>query len=463
MTPLHSSLLHAINRHRLINGGEHLVVGVSGGSDSVALLCLLADLLTDCRLTATYVDHGLRPAETTNERQLVRQLCRDLKLDCRIVDIDVAGERQRSGESLEACARRLRYQALEQVRIACGAELIAVGHTSDDQAEEVLIRLIRGTGLQGLAGMAWKNGRIIRPLLGIGKQELVDYLRTRGIAPCLDSSNLSEQFLRNRVRLDLLPLLERRYNNAIRKSLCNTATILAGDDDCLQGMVDAHYATLVAGTPAAELTLSLSAFGTLHLALQRRLLEKICWQSGSRPSFLHIENLLSLIASGDNGASLDLPAGLCARKSGQDLVFSVTGADPRTRHRAAFGPPLTIAGDGIHPVPSLSTKLELTLVAGWQQCRAQDLLIDADRAPFPWILREPLAGERFVPLGAPGSKKVSRLLSDRKVPRHQRHRYPVLSCDGAIFALPGLVIADGVKVTAQTSRFLAIGWRDNED
>ena len=459
-TPLHAAVLRAITDHHLVSGAAHLVVGVSGGSDSVALLHLLADLLPDCRLTAVYVDHGLRPEETVPEQQLVEHLCRQLAVECRTIAVDVAGERQRSGESVEACGRRLRYGVLEQVRAACDAESIAVGHTSDDQAEEVLIRLIRGTGLQGLAGMAWKSGRVIRPLLAITKQELAGYLQARGLASALDSSNLSTRFLRNRVRLELLPLLERSYNRAIRKNLRSLATICGGDDDYLRGIVDNHYKDLVTQAPGAGLTLLLPAFGELHRAVQRRLLEKICWQSGSRPSFRHIEDLLQCIASGKTGARIDLPGTVRAWKTGQSMVFSAGTGDPRSARRDQFGPPLILDGPGIHPLARHAASIEMALLPARQATGAKALLVDGDRAPFPLVLRAPNAGERFVPLGAPGSKKVSRLLSDRKIPRHRRHRYPVLVCGRDIIAIPGLVIGDRVRITERTTRVLAITWRD---
>jgi tRNA(Ile)-lysidine synthase len=461
-TPLHAAVRQAIIRHRLVTADAHLVVGVSGGSDSVALLHLLADLLHDCRLTAVYIDHGLRPEEAIHERQLVEDHCRRLAQDCRIVAVDVMDEQRRSGESLEACGRRLRYRALEQVRTACGAESIAVGHTSDDQAEEVLIRLIRGTGIRGLAGMTWKNGRVIRPLLEVSKEELANYLHSRGIASTVDSSNLSTRFLRNRVRLELLPLLERGYNSAIRKTLRNMAAICAGDDDYLRIIVDSHYGDLVSGTAGAGLTLSLAPFGKLHQAMQRRLLEKICWQSGSRPSFQHIEGLLQCITSGKNGARLDLPGSVWARKTGHTMVFSARAKPPRDTLPDRFGAPLTLDGPGIYPLPQLSASIELALVAPPGAADGGVLLVDAALAPFPLVLRAPAAGERFVPLGAPGSKKVNRLLSDRKIPRHRRHRHPVLACGPDIIAIPGLVISDHARISEQTRRVLAIAWRNEE-
>ncbi len=461
-TSLHAAVRLAISRHRLATADAYLVVGVSGGSDSVALLHLLADLLPGCRLTAVYVDHGLRPEEAIHERRLVEDHCRQLAQDCRIVTVDVREERRRSGESLEACGRRLRYRALEQVRSACGAEAIAVGHTSDDQAEEVLIRLIRGTGLQGLAGMAWKNGRIIRPLLGVSKQELVSYLHARGIAFTIDSSNLSTRFLRNRVRLELLPLLERGYNSAIRKTLRSMAAICSGDDDYLRIIVDRHYGDLVSGTTATGLTLSLAPFDDLHRALQRRLLEKICWQSGSRPSFRHIEDLLQCIASGKDGARLDLPGAIRARKIGQTMFFSARTGPPRHGQPERFGAALTFDGPGIYPLPHHAASIELALVPAPGSADSGALLIDGDLAPFPLVLRAPAAGERIVPLGAPGSKKVNRLLSDRKIPRHRRHRYPVLARGPDIVAIPGLVISDRVRISEQTRRVLVIVWRNEE-
>jgi tRNA(Ile)-lysidine synthase len=332
----------------LIHPESPVIVGVSGGPDSLALLHLLATALPTEKLVAVYVDHGLRPDETGAEIALVRHLAQRLVVGYEQVAVVVRETARATGASLEETARVLRYQALEKIRQQYQGCAIAVGHTADDQAEEVLIRLIRGSGRNGLAGMQPQNGWIVRPLLNEKKQTLLDYLQSEQIAFCHDSSNDDRAYLRNRVRLDLLPFLEDRFNASIRQTLLQTARILRDEDALLDTLTDQAFA-LVAGhhyavppphsPPAAPteppvLRLNLQTLRDQHPAIQRRILEKCCWQMEARPQFRQIELLLELIHSGQTGAEIHLSQGLRAQKGRQEIIFSYPQGKCSYRGRA---------------------------------------------------------------------------------------------------------------------------------
>ncbi|MDX1775594.1 MAG: tRNA lysidine(34) synthetase TilS, partial [Desulfobulbales bacterium] len=225
MHPLEKKTLKTIQQEGLLQAGEKIIVGVSAGPDSMALLHVLARLAPalDITLAAVYVNHGLRPHEAQKEKTLVESAANSLDVAFYAGSVDVRGFADREKLSLEHAARLLRYNFLEKTAREFRAHKIGVAHTADDQAEEILLRLIRGTARKGLSGMkTLRAGRIIRPFLKIGKTDLLAYLDTYTIPFMQDSSNLQHRYLRNRIRGELLPHLEERYNPDIRQTLLRT-------------------------------------------------------------------------------------------------------------------------------------------------------------------------------------------------------------------------------------------------
>ena len=238
--------------------------------------------------------------------------------------MEVVAYAREQGLSREHAARNLRYGFLTEVAAHHRATKIAVAHTADDQAEEILLRLIRGTGRAGLTGMArLRDGLVIRPFLEIAKEEILGYLAEENIPYCLDSSNRQRIYLRNRIRLDLLPYLQEHFNPNIGNSLRETAAILQGEEELLAGMASQAYAQVVAeeGGEPAGLTIQLADFLWQPLAIRRRILETACWRMGCRPSFRQIAQLLSLAETGAEGAGLHLAHGLRVVKAGGRLRF----------------------------------------------------------------------------------------------------------------------------------------------
>ncbi|MEW6519543.1 MAG: tRNA lysidine(34) synthetase TilS [Thermodesulfobacteriota bacterium] len=347
MHPLEKEMLSLIRAEGLVRPGETVVAGVSGGPDSMALLQLLAAAAPalGIRLIAVYVNHQLRPAEVEAEGRLVAQQAALLGASFATGSIDVAGEAQKRRISVEHAARELRYEYFDRVAEKFAAAKIAVAHTADDQAEEVLLRLIRGTGRTGLAGMKMlRAGRIIRPLLTTAKERLLAYLADRQIPFLIDSSNLQRDYLRNRVRLDLIPFL-RAFNPNISETLRQTAAVLRDEEMLLAALTDRAWQQLVTLLPAADggenlplVAVDLAGFLELDRGLQRRLAEKVFITLQSRPQFKKIEQILHVAAKGETGARLHFSQGLRLRKDRRQLLFGYPAGKTAARGDLDDGP-----------------------------------------------------------------------------------------------------------------------------
>ncbi len=458
-----------ITRRGLLNRHDAVIIGASAGPDSTALLVLLAeiDLALDC--LAVYIDHGLRAQETAAEIETVRRLALRFgaRFCCKAVPVQATA--RANGWSIEEAARILRYRALETIRAEAGAAAIAVAHTADDQVEGFLLRTIRGSGRKGLAGMPYRQGHVLRPLLDESKQTLVDFLRQRHIPFCLDSSNQDRRFLRNRVRLDLLPALEQDFNPAIRRTILQTMDILRQEEDLLDTLTRSALQPLPqfdrrenGAEPRQQMAVPLALFSGRHPAIRRRMLEQLAWRMAARFGFRQIELLLGLIDGGENGGEVHLGGGLRATKSTGRLLFSYPMG--RTAFRGSGRREVRVdeelSGPGTYLISALGRVLALAIEDRPASPRQQDrLFVDAGRIVFPLRLQAIAAGQRFTPFGLAGSKKVNRFLSDRGIPADRRHLFPALCCQGRIIALPGLAIDDEYRITATTRSVLAIDWR----
>jgi tRNA(Ile)-lysidine synthase len=459
---LHKRIKDVITSSSMLQEDRPVIIGVSGGADSISLLHILSFLFPATKRVAVYVDHGLRPNETEAEKKLVQEQVKICSAHYKTIAIDVQGEQKTKNCSLEEAARNLRYQALETIRVALQASAIAVGHTADDQAEEILLRLIRGSGSTGLSGMNLQRGHIIRPLLHERKNTLISYLKEQDIGYCLDSSNLDTRFLRNKIRLDLLPKLESDYNKSVRQTLLQTAAILAGEDNLLTELTENAFRKLVHRKPE-KLHLSLPDFLQEPLAIQRRILDKICWTLDSKPSFKKIESLLK-IALSQNRKELHLTGGLRAIREGKTLLFHRPSSQKGYRGPGIINrsfSPITLPGPGEYLVPELKRKLLLTKhQLSSELLDTPDIqLIDTETISFPLHLRHAKAGERFHPLGAPGKKKIFRFFSDHKISAMDRDNYPLLISNGKIAAIAGLRVAHEFRITDTTSHVLVLQWQ----
>lgn len=319
------SVRSTVAAHSMFRRGERVLIGVSGGPDSLALLSVLVALAPERRLhlRAAYVDHGLRPASARKEAAFVRRMGKRWGVPVRVVSRKV---KRGKGESLESAARRVRYGALTALAKKSGCGVIAVGHNADDQAETVLMWLIRGSGTAGLSGIppVREEGelRIVRPLLDCLRKEILAYLRRQGLRPLQDESNRSTRFLRNRIRHHLLGLLE-QYNPRLRAHLCATAQILREENHWLEEETGRIFSS-VARRQNGSVVFDLGRLKGLPPVVRRALLRSAVRRLQGNTQGLAYKNwmLLDRLAAGPASGGMDLPHGLKARiEKGSRLVL----------------------------------------------------------------------------------------------------------------------------------------------
>jgi len=316
LPPLVAAVARALREAELPARGETLVVGLSGGADSVALLDALA-LLRRPRgffLVAAHLDHGLRPG-SGDDAAFCARLCAQLDVPLRLARGDVRGRAAREGEGLEAAARRERYRFLRRVRREEQAAAVAVAHTRDDQAETLLLRLLRGAGATGLSAMRARRGRLLRPLLAVSREEVIAHLRERSLDWREDPSNAAPVHLRNRVRHELLPYLESRFNPRARAVIARAASLLADEAALLRREARALLASAARSEPGA-LVIRRSALARVPLPLARAAVREALRRSGGLRGVgaVHVERIVA-IARGPApaGRGLALPGGRAAR------------------------------------------------------------------------------------------------------------------------------------------------------
>jgi len=423
---LHQKVLHAIQQQALCQRNDCLIVGVSGGADSVALLDLLASL-PDFPLTLiiAHLNHQLRGEESTADESFVRELAARYQLSCEIRSSDIRQHAKQERMTLEEAGRMARYSFFEELRKHYCAAAVAVAHHADDQAETFLLRLLRGSGTTGLAAMApITQARVIRPLLELGRQELGDYLAAKQLAFREDSSNADHSYLRNRIRHELLPLLQ-SYNPAISHRLTATACLLGNDETLLSHCTETTF-NQMAGSGSGWTALPLAALRqephSLRLRLYRKAVETVL---GDLQSFelSHHQLLDTLVLKGTTGNRLDLPRRCIATLTAEHLLLArkelLSPAPPRS---------FTIDSPGCY---ELGNALTLTVdyaqpPASWQGLPDAVTYIDPDQAPFPWQVRPVLPGDRLELLGMSGSRAIQDILTDVKLPRHLRSCLPLI-------------------------------------
>lgn len=322
----------------MVRPGERVLVALSGGPDSLCLLAVLTALRTELsiEIEAVHVDHGLRP-EAADEALRVQDLCAKAGIPCVVRRVRVRDHASEEGCSIQEAARELRYAACYEVAEEVGADRIAMGHTADDQAETVLMRLLRGAGPTGLAGIPPVRGMVIRPLISVWREEVLAYCRSHDLPYIEDASNRSDKYLRNRVRHHLIPYLEKEYNPKIRGALCRLAEVLRADEDYLDAEVAMRYVSPELSGEVGPGWARFRAAGlrSLPLGLARRVLRHAYGKATGRmaPSFERLEAALTLAGPKARGGSrVELGGNVYVTRKGPWIELHAT--NPPTAHGA---------------------------------------------------------------------------------------------------------------------------------
>lgn len=410
--------------------GEHLLLAVSGGPDSMAMLAGVTELAgpNGWTVTAVHVDHGLRRAEGAAEGEQVAALAQRLGVACVRRTVAVP-----AGEGLEAGARRARYATIVAVAADVGATRICTAHTRDDQAETVLLRLLRGAGRRGLGGMRPRRGRLLRPLLGASRADVRRFLGERGVAAVVDRTNADLRHTRNRVRRLALPFLAAEFNPRLAERLAALAGRLRDEDDVLAALATERLAAL---SDADGLRTDVAREPP---AIARRVVR--AWLERGRRRGVdarHVERVLAL-AAGTGHGTIALPGATRVVREGTHLRRRAGRAAPAP---APFA--LRVVPGGTATAPDGSWSLALSAVRpradGELRAAGPHALFDAARLPAGLVVRPPRPGDR-VRIAGVGTRKLADVLVDRKVPRETRASLPVLVGDGVVLWVPGLVRA----------------------
>lgn len=434
---LEGHVLAYAHAHTMWKAGDSVLAAVSGGPDSLALLLFLASVRQKegIRLGCCCVNHHIRDV-AGDEADMVRRVCEELRVPCFVRDIDVPAYRDAHGGSLETVARELRYEALYDVMKRENYSRLAVAHHKNDQAETVLYRLIRGSGSRGLSGMHPVRGAVIRPFLSVTRADIAAYVAAFPYQPCHDETNDIPDGMRNKIRLELLPFLE-RYNPNMVTTLCRTAEGCDIDDSFITQAADA-FIKAEAKENDETVYLSREAFSKLHLAVARRAIRNISETlTGGVPDFDGTARICRLIAEGTTGDETS-SAGLLAEISYDRAFFSK--GNTRQKKQAE--------------------KKTWTLTQRIMETRPETLskheyLLDADKVGHI-TLRSRKEGDRFAPLGMDGTKPVGRVMQSLHIPPRKRDTWPLAADDEHIYWIGLLRGSRFGRPDEHTKRFLLL-------
>jgi len=467
-TTLPQRMREYIRKNRLISGKQKVLVGVSGGPDSVCLLHILTDLQNELHidLHVAHLDHGLRGTDSEADAAYVADIAASLGIPSSIEKRDIPAYQTENRISLEEAAREVRYAFLAEVAHSVGADIVAVGHTANDHIETVLLHIVRGTGTKGLIGLkpltTWpysgNNLTLIRPLLEINRKEIHEYCRLHQLSPREDASNLSFTLLRNRIRHELIPLLQ-RYNPQVSEAILRLSSIAADDISLLDKASDKIWNKIIIELENS-IIISKKEFLELPGSLKRHILrlsiEKLVGNLKDIET-RHIEEIIDTLNK-PAGKMLNLPYGLVFVIEYDRYILSTDIAT-------------------LSPFPLLEREFKLNIpgetnISGWKinasitgkenyetEKSNYTAFLDFDKTGNNLSLRSRKRGDRFQPLGMSQQKKIGQFMIDARIPKAWRERVPIVCVSEQILWIVGHRIDDRLKVTNTTKQVLRLEFK----
>jgi len=444
-------------KYALLTRGDKVVVGVSGGADSCALLLALVQLKNAWNLSlhVAHLNHQMRGAEAEADAAFVQALAERLNLPCTIAQVDVPALAKERGWSVEQAGREARYKFFGELADSIGASKIAVGHTADDLLETMLLNWCRGAGAEGLAGMPPTVGRVIRPLFEISREQARAFCVENGVTPRYDASNEDVRYRRNRVRHELAALFKELCPPILRHA-GRLAEVLRAENAYLDERARETLAALRREGESGIMIIDVERLSQQPLGLLRRILRLAVREVKGdleNVGFEHIEPIVRAVRQGGrrdaSPKAWTLPNHISVKLQG-DILWLKAPLQEKTLSRSEW----TLSVPGAVDIPSLNVRLQAVLCEGVPRLENdfQKAFLDADKLTSPLTVRFPQRGERFRPLGMSGTKKVTRLFADMKLPAWERARALVVVSEGMIVWVVGCRIDDRFKVTPHTRR-----------
>lgn len=449
-----------IKKYRMLESGDKVIIGVSGGPDSMALLYALNQIKKkyNLELKVTHLNHGFRGKEAQREAQFVEDMAQKLKLSCEVKTFDVPAYKKKSSLSSQEAARVIRYQFLEDERKKFKATKVALGHNANDQAETLMMWLLRGAGVKGLSGIPpVREGVIIRPLIETTREEIEVYLEEKEIPFVIDSSNLKTDYLRNRLRHEIFPLLKEHYNPQLVKSLVQTASILRIENDYLENIAKDLLEDIMVSKSGKSVVIDGKDLLALPFAIQLRCIRGVLEQVKGdlrRISSTHLYDILKMVSSDKPHKLLKLPEGIRVEKSYNHLtvMHHQTAAQP-------FHYQFTSIPDQVE-IEEIGKDVQFKTLKGGDHLINKENLdiayLDEGEIIMPLTIRNAKPGDRFQPLGMRGEKKIKDFFIDEKVPLKERKRVPILFFGDVLGWVGGMRINHRLRVTKGTRKVLRI-------
>ena len=445
-----------IDNYQMLEDGDRVVVALSGGADSCALLLSLIGLSEGrcLKIIVAHFNHGLRGVQSDEDEMFCGKLAQ--KNGLAFVTEKMRHPSIPRGVSPEDYFRQERYHFLDKIAAEHGANKIALGHHLHDQAETILLNILRGSGLDGLKGfLPMRENKYIRPLIEVSRSEIIDFLRVAGVVYREDSSNNSPVYLRNRIRRELIPFLQEKYNPQIEQNLSRMAEIIRRDDAFINGFVSTILTSSRIQEKEGEVFFSVDYFKSLHAALGFRLIKALLEglvPSGKGFSSSHIQSLVDLVIKRSSGKAISLPYGLSAHKEYDHIVFKYS--------------PIERTQDYEYPmiIPGMVDLKERHIILSTARATADKIdfknlrqtYLDGDKIKEPLVVRNRRCGDWFEPLGTRGSQKIKKLFIDRKIPRRKRDSIALIADRESVIWIENMHISDRVKITDETKNVLIL-------
>jgi tRNA(Ile)-lysidine synthase len=457
-----------IKNKALIIPKETVIVGVSGGPDSVCLLHILkriSDSYMKIKIVAAHINHMLRMEESDGDEEYVKRLCKELGIVLYVKRVDVKFYAKEHSVSVEVAGRKIRYDFFKEVADKYKNNLkIAVGHNRNDRVETILMNLFRGTGPEGISGMKIKTGNIIRPLLLTGREEIEEYCRTNFLNPRCDSSNLRNDYTRNKIRNILIPYINKVLKINSGNSVYRFVSLLDDELDFIREYAEKCYEECTSETKSvSKAVLNLGYFNNYHIALQKRVIrmavEKINGNLNEIEN-IHVENAVKLCMEGKTGSILHMPGGIRVYKSydSVSIFFQKEDKNENTDFcKMVIIPGKTYLSD-ISAVVRSSLFKHNGDVEKYRQIKKDSFIqyFDYETLCKEFYIRNRRRSDRFIPLGMSGTKKLKDFFIDEKIPVNKRNVLPLIAEGNEIIWVIGYRTGEKFKVTAKTRTVLKL-------
>lgn len=454
-------VLGTINKYNLIEDGDKIVLGLSGGPDSVCLLHILYRLKEKMNIEvyAAHLNHQIRGLEAQKDALYISQICEDLGITSFVKAINVPEYCKEQGVSLEEGARTLRYEMFEEIKQKTKSNKIAIGHNRNDQAETVLMRIMRGTGLQGLRGIEYiRDNEIIRPILDIERSEIEAYCEKYELNPRIDKTNLESIYTRNKIRLELIPYMKDNFNPNVIESIVRMTNSLKSDSDYIDLEAEKSFKE-VSTLKENSVEISLPKYSNLHNAIKVRVLRSAIKHIIGDTNFVdqkHIEDIIELECESKLNKMLNLPRGIFAYRR-KNIIILTTKEIVSEEIDFCYN----IPSNGFIKIKELNLVLETQKMS---IDRYKSIKLDKTSKGFDFdkikggiVVRSRKQGDKIKLAG--GSKKVKDLFIDLKIPREDRCKVPVITDDEGILCVGDYKTSENYKIDSETKEVLKISFK----